>query len=359
MRLNLFVYFLQEVNKRKAQSRANITQVNRIDLPVPTFPFLDVSMGLTNLIADLSHGQASNLPLLFEALDHKLIFRTMDRKCYSASPKSEHKAVSLLFPYRVICILIWMSIQQPVLSETSLDGIASDGTHPHGAMDHYSLPLVSGDFFLPSGVYCARLIDSADEDAVRAYQSLRYECFVERKGWVKDDPSNPGLEIDHYDPHCYHLGVFQETLGGLQLVAYLRALPWQEHPGLMLQHEFDDLVSPAAVGRLAQTGNVEISRLVVAPLPGSDRSSSLAIAELLFKLVYGLGKRLGWRAYYIVLEEAWLRILNRRFAIPFAPLGTPQTYADGTRTLAAYASCEAMEQSMQGSAPAKYSWYQT
>ena len=211
---------------------------------------------------------------------------------------------------------------------------------------------------LLQGDYVARLIEEADEDEVRTYQMLRYECFVQRKGWVKDDPANPGLEIDHYDPHCYHLGVFQETPRGAQLVAYLRALPWQEQSGLMLQYEFHDLVSEEAAGGLAQEGNVEISRLVVAQPPGSGRAESAVLAELLFKLVYGLGKCLGWTTYYIVLEEAWLRVLNRRFAIPFAPLGAPQTYADGTRTLAAYAACETMEESMQRSAPAKYNWYQ-
>lgn len=212
--------------------------------------------------------------------------------------------------------------------------------------------------FCHQGSFVAHLIDGAKENEVRAYQQLRYECFVQRKSWVKEDPANPGLEIDHYDAHCYHLGVFQQTSEGKQLVAYLRALPWQEQPGLMLQHEFVDLVSPEAVGRLGQIGNVEISRLVVEPLPGSDRSDSLAIAELLFKLVYSLGKHLGWTNYFIVLEEAWLRVLNRRFHIPFAPLGEVHTYADGTRTLAAHASCTEMERAMLANAPDKYQWYQ-
>ena len=140
-------------------------------------------------------------------------------------------------------------------------------------------------------------------------------------------------------------------------MAYLRALPWQAEPGLMLQHEFRDLVCQKQTSLLGQPGNVEISRLVVAPPPGSERSESAAIAELLFKLVYRLGNRLGWRAYYIVLEEAWLRVLNRRFAIPFTPLGKPQTYADGTRTIAACAHCDDMERSMLSAAPDKYDWY--
>lgn len=203
------------------------------------------------------------------------------------------------------------------------------------------------------GEYTARLIGSGDEDEVRAYQALRHEWFVSRRGWVKDDPAMPGCEVDGYDPYCHHLGVFQEA----QLVAYIRALPWQAEPGLMLQHEFRDLVCEQAFKKLGQAGDVELSRLIVAPPPGSARSETIAIAELLFKLVYSLGKRLEWSIYYIVLEEAWLRILNRRFALSFTPLGEPHVYPDGTRTLAAHAGSDTLEQSMLAMAPEKYQWY--
>jgi N-acyl-L-homoserine lactone synthetase len=203
------------------------------------------------------------------------------------------------------------------------------------------------------GGFIARLIDCTNDEEIRAYQSLRYEHFVLRKGWVGADPSRPGRETDRYDSHCHHLGVFE----GQHLVAYLRVLPWQDDSGFMLEHEFRDLVPVDAVNGLRREGTVEISRLIVVPPPGTGRSQTAAIAELLFKLVYGLGKRLGWAAYCIVVEEAWLRILNRRFEIPFAPLGEIHTYADGTRTLAAQARCDAAEQSMLETSPDKYGWY--
>lgn len=206
---------------------------------------------------------------------------------------------------------------------------------------------------ITQGAFVARLIDSVSEDEVRAYQTLRYRCFVLDKRWVSADPAHPGREIDRYDPFCHHLGVFK----GQQLVAYLRALPWQADPGLMLEHEFQDLIGEDAPKDLRRVGTVELSRLVVAPLPGSKRTETAELAELLFKLVYSLGHRLGWTGYCIVLEEAWLRVLNRRFALPFAPLGAPQTYADGTRTLAAYARCDTLEQAMQGTSPERYQWY--
>jgi N-acyl-L-homoserine lactone synthetase len=210
----------------------------------------------------------------------------------------------------------------------------------------------SNALYLTQGNLIVRLLNDADSEEVRGYQTLRHEWFVLRKGWVKPDPAHPGCETDGYDPYCCHLGVFD----GSHLVAYMRALPWQEHPGLMLQHEFQDLVSPEASKGLAQRGNVEISRLIVAP-KGSSRNESAQIAEILFKLLYCLGKRLEWKTYYIVLEEAWLRVLNRRFGIPFAALGEPHTYPDGTRTLAASASCQAMEEAMLARAPDKYQWY--
>lgn len=209
------------------------------------------------------------------------------------------------------------------------------------------------DLSLTAGEFVARLIDCGDEDEVRAYQNLRYEWFVRRKGWVDDDPAHLGRETDHYDPYCHHLGVFQ----GPHLVAYLRVLPWQTNTGLMLQHEFQDLIAEDAAEELGQEGAVEVSRLVVAPPPGNGGSETVALAELLFKLAYRLGKHLGWTGYYIVLEEAWLRILNRRFGVAFATLGAPQTYADGTRTVAAYAHCDTLEQSMLATSPDKYRWY--
>lgn len=207
--------------------------------------------------------------------------------------------------------------------------------------------------FLAEGEFVARLMDCGDEDEVRAYQELRYEHYVLRKGWVNDDPAHPGRETDRYDPYCHHLGVFQ----GPQLVAYLRVLPWQADPGFMLEHEFRNLISEDAAMELGQQGTIEAPRLVVAPLPSSGRSETVVLAELLFKLVYYLGKLLGWTAYYIVLEEAWLRVLQRRFAVPFAPLGVPQTYPDGARTLAAYARCDTLEQSILAASPEKYHWY--
>ncbi len=196
----------------------------------------------------------------------------------------------------------------------------------------------------------ARLI-AADEAS--AYETLRNEYFVVRKGWVDADPSHPGRETDRYDSSCHHLGVFQ----GPHLIAYLRALPWQPIPGFMLEHEFRDLLSEDAAQGLRQKGVVEISRLIVAPPAGSGRKETVALAELLFKLVYGLGTQLGWTAYYIVLEEAWLRVLNHRFHLPFVPMGAPRVYPDGTRTLAAFARCEALEQSMLETSPDKYRWY--
>jgi len=141
-------------------------------------------------------------------------------------------------------------------------------------------------------------------------------------------------------------------------VAYLRALPWQANPGFMLEHEFRDLISEDAACSLRREGTVELSRLIVAPPAGAGRSESAALAELLFKLVYCLGKRLGWTAYYIVLEEAWLRVLNRRFHLPFVPLGLPHTYPDGTKTLAASAQCDDLEQAMLQTSPNRYQWYQ-
>lgn len=245
-----------------------------------------------------------------------------------------------------------MSTQHHVLIEAT-PGVAPDAAACLAISPaQNSLSLPEHNLSIRCGLNCARLIGGADE--VCGYQRLRYESFVLHKGWVKADPAQPGLETDHYDPYCYHLGVFQ----GPHLVAYLRALPWEADPGFMLEHEFRDLLTAEAALDLAHAGNVELSRLVVAPPAGSGPRESLVVAELLFKLLYQLGKRQDWEAYYIVLEEAWLRILNRRFELPFAPLGVPHIYPNGTKTLAAHARCDALEESIKQTSPVKYRWYQ-
>jgi N-acyl-L-homoserine lactone synthetase len=207
--------------------------------------------------------------------------------------------------------------------------------------------------------YIARLLDPFNAEEAQAYERLRYEWFVRRRGWVAGDPQRPGLESDGYDAHCFHCGVFEAE----QLVGYVRALPGQAPTGLMLQHEFRALLGDGMQGKgekqVAHEGAVELSRLVIAPHSGGGTAATIAVGELLFKLVYQLGKRQGWQEFYIVLEEAWLRLLNRRFHLPFAPLGVPHVFPDGTRTLVACARCADMEAAVLAVSPNKYRWYRS
>ncbi len=172
------------------------------------------------------------------------------------------------------------------------------------------------------------------------------------------DPANRGLESDAYDPHCFHLAVFDPEGGGngAPCVAYLRALPWREGTGFMLEREFSPLLPEGH--QLTISNSVELSRLVVAPyVRALGAAATRQVVELLLKLLYGLSLREGWDAYYAVVEEAWLAAFVRRYRLPFRPLGNPFTFPDGTKTVAAIAYRSEMEETIRQSDPAKYTWY--
>jgi N-acyl-L-homoserine lactone synthetase len=202
-------------------------------------------------------------------------------------------------------------------------------------------------------VGCVGYTDMAHMDAIRR---LRHAYFVEERGWAAPDPTAPGRESDAYDPHCFHLAVFEQEDGAPRIATYLRALPWREGTGFMLQREFSPLLP--ANHQLVTSNSVELSRLVVAPrIKAQGASATRHVVELLLRLLYRLSIEQGWDAYYVVVEEAWLTAFVRRYRLPFEALGEPFTFPDGTRTVAAVAHRKEMEEAVRRSDPAKFAWY--
>jgi N-acyl-L-homoserine lactone synthetase len=201
--------------------------------------------------------------------------------------------------------------------------------------------------------FCARLIEAADHVSVEAFERLRYGYFVQQRGWVAEDAYCPGRESDGYDASSHHLAAFKDE----RLVAYLRVLPWRLEPGFMLEREFRCLLPPEIEPQLRRQNAVELTRLVIAPRSDLELREVPEASELLFKLFYRLALRCGWEHLYIVVEQGWLPLFSRRFGLRFEPLGCPQTFPDGTRTVAAQARVTDLEAGLAQSRPNKLDWY--
>lgn len=203
-----------------------------------------------------------------------------------------------------------------------------------------------------SGCFTARLIDVSNSDEVSNSQRLRYGYFCLSRGWAQGDSTTEGHDIDRYDEACHHLGVFQ----GGELLAYLRALPWHESLGFMLEDDFRCLVPDAQIKGMHRQTGLEISRLVLAP--GLSTDTNLQVTELLFKLLYQFCLEHRFEHLYAVLEAGWIRRFSRCFNLSFSALGKPHRFPDGTRTVAAHASLRELEASLNLIAPEKLRWYQ-
>ena len=211
----------------------------------------------------------------------------------------------------------------------------------------------AGSFCFEHDGLIVRGIDSCDRTEMGTFHKLRYGYFVEEKKWVAPCGETPYCERDGYDAACLHLAVFQ----GDHPVAYLRALPWHEGLGFMLERDFRCLLSDEALAGLHKKSSLEISRLVLAPaLPPA---AVLPVTELLFKALYRLCRESEIEHLYAVLEPGWLRRFTRCFHLPFQAIGAAQRFPDGTRAVAAYAHLRELERSLQAVDPQKLRWYQT
>jgi N-acyl-L-homoserine lactone synthetase len=202
----------------------------------------------------------------------------------------------------------------------------------------------------------ARCVNCGDGAPITACYRLRFSSFVEQRGWVAQEQLPfPTIETDVYDAHCLHLAV----LCGGTATAYLRVLPHQPEIGFMLDSDFAPLLSEEELSYLPREGAVELSRLVCrSDYLRSWKSEEPHPVELLFKLMYQESKARGFRLFYIVVEETWLRPMARRFGVRFRVLGQPYTFPDGTRTVAAVATLEELEEGMKQHSTAKFEWYQ-
>lgn len=192
-----------------------------------------------------------------------------------------------------------------------------------------------------------------DDAELEACFRLRYGYFVEKRRWVGANPQEPGVERDAYDEHCLHLAAWDEH----GIAAYLRVLPFDPRVGFMLDRELSCLLSHEEREALPRERAVELSRLVVRPDVICCKAD-LNPTELLLKALYRESKERGFRRFYIVVEQGWLRPFARRFGLPFQMIGLPHVFPDGTKTVAATATLEELEAGMRYHSASKYDWYQ-
>ncbi len=206
------------------------------------------------------------------------------------------------------------------------------------------------------GTFRTQLHLPDEQDSLHACFRLRHSYFVQQRGWVASDDETPGLERDDYDDHALHLGVWD----GDGLAAYLRVLPYDSEVGFMIDHELSCVLSEETRLALPREGAVELSRLVVrSDVPPRYNAPQFHPVELLLRRLYHLSLERDFRSYCIVVEQGWMRPFARRFGLPFKVIGTPHTFPDGTRTVAAMATREELEAGMRRHSQAKYAWYQT
>lgn len=222
------------------------------------------------------------------------------------------------------------------------------------------------------------------ENEFDACLHLRHDYFVKHRGWVTCNGS--GEETDHYDPFCQHLAVFHND----HILAYMRLLPWQPTTDFMLEHDFACLLTDEERASIIHENSAELSRLVIAPDAHNKSLSAAPVLGLaitpatqndtcvnsenhmisgnsfgrlaalypLFKVFFHTARQQNIQTFYIVMEPPMLKILQRKFGIPFVPLGKPYTFPDGTVAQAAFTTLAETERSITARFPQRYAWYQ-
>lgn len=98
------------------------------------------------------------------------------------------------------------------------------------------------------------LLVANDNDEVYAAQRLRYRVFAEEMG-AKLESAERGIDTDHYDEHCDHLVVRDDTTG--EIVGTYRMMPPDRAAsagGLYSDTEFDLTNLASLRGSLVETG---------------------------------------------------------------------------------------------------------
>lgn len=163
----------------------------------------------------------------------------------------------------------------------------------------------------------------------QAYE-LRYRTIVEELKWWPGDGS--GVEMDDYDPWCYHFGNVWES----GVVAYARIFHSSKPEKYMLFNEFKKVLGDERADEILkgvdEEISCEVSRLVSSPdLSSSDRR--LAVLQLYGEMCrWGLA--VGKTKWYIVIDER-LMLRFAEFGFVFEELGRGEFFPGNGECIAA------------------------
>ena len=188
-------------------------------------------------------------------------------------------------------------------------------------------------------------------DEVEQSYRLRHEVFAKELGWVplRED----GLEVDAYDDHAEHFGVFSD----FQLLSYLRVV--RSGQMYMLEKEFSCLVSPDHEIR-KDSETCEISRLCVHPYHrGAKVLTDIGLVGpslFLYRETYWWCREQGVRHLYLVVENRVFRLLKMT-GFPCQPVGDAVRMPDGVVAVAALMDWREFEEVNARQRPQFLEWF--
>ena len=197
--------------------------------------------------------------------------------------------------------------------------------------------------------FSAKNIVYADE-IEQAYR-LRHEVFSGELAWVPI--SSDGREVDAYDVHAEHFGVFRNH----RIASYLRLV--MPDYRFMLEKEFSCLVSPDHEIRRA-SDTCEVSRLCVSQNERGTKVDTtighIGVSMFLYRSVYQWCIRYGVRHLYLVVEHRVYRLLSM-LGFPCSLVGEPTRMPDGVVAVAAVMDWRKFEEVNGRKRPALMSWF--
>jgi N-acyl-L-homoserine lactone synthetase len=184
----------------------------------------------------------------------------------------------------------------------------------------------------------------------QAYR-LRHEVFSGELGWVPK--ASDGREVDSYDEHAEHFGVYRNH----ELLSYLRLV--MPSYRFMLEKEFSCLVS--SDHEIIKTSDTcEVSRLCVSSGERGTRIDSpigmVGVSMLLYRSVYQWCVRFGVRHLYLVVEHRVYRLLSM-LGFPCSLVGKPTRMPDGVVAVAAIMDWREFEEINRRKRPELVSWF--
>ena len=201
-------------------------------------------------------------------------------------------------------------------------GLADNVTETEGFYEK------SFEVFIREGGFIVKSL--TDDDEMNQAFRLRHRIFCEDLEWVPQ--SDDLMEIDGYDCHAAHIGVFDQDN---TIVAFSRLV----FPGtiFMIEKEFSSLMGPCHKIR-KQNDTTEASRLCVAPesrrmLVNSDFGSH-GLYMLVYKGMYHWCVMHNIRYVYMVVELKVYRMLQAK-GFRSQMVGDPRTMPDGCVAVAA------------------------